>query len=194
MLAPFLGWQVPLLVALQILFMNLVTDDMPAITLGFNPYSSDAMEQKPRKNKNILTKRLVYLMLFTGALMALFTLASYFLSFNIFGNSHAYARTTALVSLILLEIVSAFNYRSFRKGVLNRSPFVNIYLFYASVLSVIATIAVIYSPLNKLFETVPLGIEGWLISVLSAFLLILVFDVIKAVNNKRNNFLNLEAN
>ena len=191
-LAPLLGWQVPLLLALQILFMNLVTDNLPAITLGFNSYSGDTMEQKPRKNRDILNRSMIFLLVFNGALLALLTLSVYFISFNIEGHDTTYARTTALVSLIFLEIVSAFNFRSFRKGVLNRSPLVNPYLFFASLLSIIATILIIYTPLNILFETTPIGIQGWLIAVSSALFLIVVYDILKAVNNKKK-FIDLES-
>ncbi|MBS3077806.1 cation-transporting P-type ATPase [Candidatus Pacearchaeota archaeon] len=191
-LAPLLGWQVPLLLALQILFMNLVTDNLPAITLGFNPYSGDAMEQKPRKNRDILNRRMICLLLFNGALLALFTLSAYFISFNIEGNDAAYARTTALVSLIILEIVSAFNFRSFRKGVLNRSPLVNPYLFFASLISLLATVLIIYTPLSNIFETVPIGIKGWLVAILLSLLLILIYDVLKAINNKKR-FIDLDS-
>ena len=172
--------------------MNLVTDNLPAITLGFNPYSGDAMEQKPRKNRDILNRRMICLLLFNGALLALFTLSAYFISFNIEGNDAAYARTTALVSLIILEIVSAFNFRSFRKGVLNRSPLVNPYLFFASLISLLATVLIIYTPLSNIFETVPIGIKGWLVAILLSLLLILIYDVLKAINNKKR-FIDLDS-
>jgi Ca2+-transporting ATPase len=191
-LAPFLGWQVPLLLALQILFMNLVTDNLPAITLGFNPYSGDAMEHQPRKNRDILNHSMISLLVFNGALLALLTLASFYIAFNIEGHDTAYSRTTALVSLILLEITSAFNFRSFRKGVLNRSPLVNPYLFFASVFSLIATLAIIYTPLNKPFETVPIGMQGWLIAIGLSLFSIILYDILKAINNK-NNFIDLES-
>ncbi len=188
LLSPLLGWQVPLLLALQILFMNLVTDNLPAITLGFNPSSRDALAEKPRKNSEILNKKLIGLLIFNGTLMMLFVLLSYFFTFNLLGKSVEYSRTAALMTLIFLEIVSAFSFRSFRKGVLNRGLLVNPYLFYASIISLIATLAIIYSPLNKLFETVPLGMDGFMIGFSFSLLLIIIFDVLKYVNNKKKFF------
>jgi len=185
LLSPFLGWQVPLLLALQILFMNMVTADFPAVALGLNKHSADSMIDKPRKNSEILNKKMVGLLILNGALMMGSVLLSYFLSFNILGKSVEYSRTVALMTLIFLEIVSAFNFRSFRKGVLNRGLFVNPYLFYAAAISLIATFAIIYTPLNKLFETIPLGIEGLMIGLLSSLLLIIIFDVLKYINNKK---------
>ncbi len=184
LLAPLLGWKVPILLALQILFMNLVTDNLPAITLGFNPPSSDIMEEKPRKNAEILNSKLVVLLLFTGALLTLFVLAGYYIVHNVFMMGEEYSRTVALLVLIILEITSAFNFRSFRKGVLNRGMFANKYLVYASAVSFIATLVVIYSPANKLFETVPLGPKGFIIGIAAAALLIIIFDVLKLLNSK----------
>jgi len=188
LLSPLLGWQVPLLLALQILFMNLVTDNLPAITLGFNPSSKDAMAEMPRKNSEILNKKLIGLLILNGTLMMLFVLLSYFFTYNLIGKSVEYSRTVALMTLIFLEIVSAFSFRSFRKGVLNRGLFVNPYLVYASTISLMATFAIIYTPLNKIFETVPLGIDGFMTGLLFSLLLIIIFDVLKYVNNKKKFF------
>ncbi|MBN1793186.1 cation-transporting P-type ATPase [Candidatus Woesearchaeota archaeon] len=188
LLVPLLGWQIPILLALQILFMNLVTTDLPAITLGLNFSSNDSMNEPPRKKSEILNKNQFILLFFTGILLTVLVLSSYFISFNILGHTHEYARTVALFTLIGLEIASAFNFRSFRKGVLNRGLIVNPYLFYASVISLIATFVIIYTPLNLVFETVPIGLEGIGIVVPVCLFLVLIFDLLKYVNNKKKFF------
>ena len=188
LLSPFLGWQIPILLALQILFMNLVTDNLPAITLGLNPSSNDSMMEPPRKSSEILNKKFFILLFFTGSLLTVLVLSSYFLVFNIMGGTHEYARTVVLFSLIGLEIVSAFNFRSYRKGVLNRGLMVNPYLVYASAISLFATVIIIYSPLNKIFETIPLGIDGLSIGVVLSLSLVLIFDLLKYINNKTKFF------
>lgn len=189
LLAPYLGWQIPLLVALQILFMNLVTDDLPAITLALNPSSSDVMKEKPRKKATILNQKIWGLTVFSGILMALLTLAAFYISFNLFGESIDVARTTALITLIFLEIAQAFNFRSFRFRVLTGSPFANIYLFYASAISLVATMVIIYTPLSKVFETVPVGIMSWMVGIIASLVLILVFDYLKNPKSKIGKFL-----
>ena len=188
LLSPILGWPIPVLLALHILFMNIVTDNLPAITLGFNKSSPDIMKEKPRKNKNILNKNLIILFVFAGTLMALFSLGTFWFTFSVLGQSIEYARTTTLVSLILLEIVGAFNFRSFRKMVLNRSIIANKYLFWASLISIIATILIIYTPINKIFETVPISLVDWVIALVFVFVLIIIFDVLKKINKKKKFF------
>lgn len=184
LLSPLLGWQIPFLLALQILFVNLVTDNLPAITLGLNPTSADVMIERPRRKAELLTRNLFILLFSTSILVASFVLAAFYLSFNIFQEDINTARTTALVSLILLLIASAFNFRSFRKGVFSRSLFANKYLFFASLISLAATVIIVYSPLNVIFETASLSLTGWKIALFFSFLLVLLFDVLKKINNK----------
>jgi P-type Ca2+ transporter type 2C len=183
--SPWLGWQIPVLLAIHILFMNLVTDNIPAITLGLNPTSKDIMEEQPRIKAEFLNKSLIKLIISIGLIMGTFTLGVYYFEFNILGQSVETARTAALFTLIALEIVGAFSFRSFRKKILNRSPFVNIYLVYATIVSFVATLAIIYLPfLRSVFETVPLGIFGWVGALSAGLLAAVLFDTLKHFNNK----------
>jgi Ca2+-transporting ATPase len=186
LLVPVFGWPLPILLALQILFMNLVTDDIPAITLGFNPSSTDIMEERPRKNSELLNKRLIVSLMFAGALMALIVLTVFYINYNVLGEDATHSRTAGLVTLIALEIAGAYNFRSFRKGVLNRSPLVNKYLFYASLISIAATLLIIYTPLNTVFGTSPMTSLEWIISIIAALVFIIVFDVLKRINERKH--------
>jgi Ca2+-transporting ATPase len=188
LLSPFLGWKIPLLLALQILFMNLVTDDLPAITLSFTPYSKDIMEEKPRKKRGILNRSLVYWFVIAGISMAILTLLVFFVTFNIFKQSLEISRTTAMLTLITLEIANAFNFMSFRKRISFRSFFVNKSLFYASIISIAATVLIVYTPLNRIFETVPLRIIDWGVAFLASVFIILIFNLLKNINEKRHLF------
>jgi len=185
LLVPFLGWPIPLLLALQILFMNLVTDNLPAITLGLNKSSADIMDEKPRKDKEILNKPFFNFLLISGSLMAIFVLVSFYVVFNILGQEATDARTTVLLTLIFLEIAAAFNFRSFRKTTLNRSPLVNPYLALASTISLIATALIIYTPLNKFFGTSPIPLIDWIISFGISLVFLFIFDIFKKFNNKK---------
>lgn len=188
-LAPFLGWQTPLLVSIQILFMNLVTDNLPAITLGVNPSAKDIMEDKPRNRENILNRELIKLLMITGISMGLATLLAYYISFNIAGLSSEASRTVAMLTLILVEIASAFGFRSFRKMALNRSPFVNKFLVNASLLSLFSTAIIIYTPASKIFETVALNWTGLIIALICSGALLIFNDIYKWVNLKNPNYL-----
>ncbi|MCL6500959.1 MAG: HAD-IC family P-type ATPase, partial [Candidatus Pacearchaeota archaeon] len=175
-----IGLPLPLL-ALQILFMNLVTDDLPAITLGFNPPSKDVMITKPRKKPNILNKQLIKLLAVAGATMGIATLGTFYFTLNVLKQDLATARTIALVTLIAFEIANAFNFRSFRYPAHKLPLFANKYLVYASVLSILATLLIIYTPLNRIFETVPISGYYFAVAFVISMTIIIVFDVWKKI-------------
>ena len=175
-----LGLPLPLL-ALQILFMNLVTDDLPAITLGFNPASKDVMTTKPRKESSILNKRLITILIIAGTIMGVVTLGTFYFTLNVLKQDIATARTVALVTLIFFEIANAFNFRSFRHPVHKLLLFANKYLIYASATSILATLLIIYTPLNKIFETVPIAWYYFAIAALMSLTVIIFFDVWKRI-------------
>lgn len=183
-LAPYLGWEVPILLAIQILFMNLVTDNLPALTLGFNPSSGDVLHKKTKKKSEIMDFQIISLILMTGFTMCGATLITHYISFNMFGESAAYARTVALVSLILIEIAVAFSFRSFRKLVLVRSPFINKYLVIASAISLLATALIVYTPLRTVFEVVQISWQGWVVGIVASIGLLVLYDIGKIINNK----------
>jgi Ca2+-transporting ATPase len=87
----------------------------------------------------------------------------------------------------MIEIGIAFTFRSLRKLVFTRSPFVNKYLFMASVVSIVATIIIVYwAPARSVFETVPISLNSWVIAVLTALILVVIFDIGKVINKKTN--------
>jgi Ca2+-transporting ATPase len=190
LLAPIFGWYIPILVSIQILFLNLVTDNMSSITLGINPSSKDILNQKPKHNKQILNKTLLGLILQTAGVMTFLTLVSYHVSLYTFKNTESESRTIALITLIFLELVAAFYYRSFRKFTLNRSIFVNKYLVFASFFSIISTILIIYTPLNQILETAPISLISWTIPLFAAIIILITLDIFKYFNLKNPKYLN----
>ncbi|MBI2431235.1 MAG: cation-transporting P-type ATPase [Candidatus Levybacteria bacterium] len=190
LMAPYLGWYTPIITALQILFMNIVTDDLPAITLGFNETSKDIMTERPRNNANILTNEFMNVIILNGVSMGVIAFCVAYLSYNIIQFPPEVARTTVLISMIMVQIANAYNFRSFRYRVLNRGLMVNKYLFFASILSIIATFLIIYTPsLRDMFETTVLGIESWFIAAGAALTIVVIFDMLKTINNKTGLFL-----
>ena len=181
LLAPALGWQVPIITAIQILFMNLVTDSIPAIMLGFNPTSSDIMLAKPRGAKTILNKFVVGTVIFAGLLMSIFALFANYFSINLWGQDHVTATTMVTAALICVEVITAFTFRSFRKPVLSRSPLVNKHLVWATVGSILATLIVIYTPLSGFFETTPIGGKNWLLIIGLCLGITVLFDLAKLI-------------
>jgi len=189
LLAPFFGWGVPILASIQILFINLITDNLSALTLGLNPSSPDIFEQKPKSNQKIVNKELLKLISITSLLMTFVTLFAYNISINFFNHTPTEAQSVALLTLVLAEIATAFSFRSFRKYIVGRSILINPYLAVTSLFSIILTLIVIYSPLNKFFETTPLSYDILLIPFFSFVFMIFLNDIVKFFNLRRNKYL-----
>ena len=179
------GMPLPL-VALQILFMNLVTDNLPSLSLGFNPPSHDVMRTKPRKGSSLMDRQLLGLLALSGSIMAAGTLGVFWYTLNVLSQDVTVARTAALVTLIIFEIANAFNFRSFRYPVHKLPFFANRYLVFASLASLLATAAIVYTPLSVVFETAPIGLPYWIGALLISLSIVLVFDVMKMARGRRH--------
>jgi len=181
-----IGLPVPL-IAIQILFMNLVTDNIPALTLWFTKWSWYIMQLKARKNSNILNTKKKLLLVWVGLYMALVALLVYMLALKVFHRSLPAAHTLVLLTMIMFEISNAFNFRSLYSTFLKTSFKRNILLVYGSIISLLATAAIMYIPfLQKIFETEPLSRHIWVLTFVLSLSIIVVVDVVKMIN--KNSF------
>lgn len=144
------------LTAVQLLWLNIVTDGFPALALSVDPKESDIMRRKPRKpDEKIITKNMG-IMIFILSLM----LAGGAILLMNYGSMFEPGKTNTLVltALVVFEMIMAFLIRSEFKTKL----FSNKYLYYAVMSSITLHILIIYSPLNVFFGTVPLNSRDWL--------------------------------
>jgi len=185
-LAILLGLPAPL-IAIQILFMNLFTDEITAITLAFNPYSRDVMSSKPRRKSQIITRSSFFMLAISGLIMCLGSLGVFYYLISS-GSPVQEARTVAYITMAFFGLTTAFNYRSFRKPTLTRSLFTNRPLAYASLFVIILILLGIYSPLSYLLETTKIEWKYWIIAALISLSVLIVFDLLKWINEKKNIF------
>lgn len=166
--AMLLGLPLPL-VPIQILWVNLVTDGLPAIALGVDPPEEDLMQRPPRDVRESLFARGLGTKIVTrGVLIGLVTLAVFWLEWKSAADQLAKAQTMAFCTLVMSQLIHVFDCRSVEKGIFSRNVFGNPWLI-AAVLSSIGLMAlVLYAPaLQPVFRTVPLGWADWL-TVLAA--------------------------
>lgn len=175
-----LGIKSPLL-AIQLLWINLVTDSLPAIALGLEKEEENIMSRFPRNpKKNLFADGLWWKIMIEGAMLGMFTLLAFSIGNRLY--SVEVGRTMAFLTLGILELVHSFNIKSeesiFKIGVLE-----NKYLVGALVLGVILqVIVVVVSPLAQIFSLVPLTGIQWLYTVLIAIAPIPIVEIQKAVN------------
>jgi len=170
------GAPLPLL-PVQILWVNIIMDGPPAVSLSMEPLHEALMEKPPRKkNASILTRPL-YLSMFIGGIVM--GLGTYFLFSNI-GGSLEYARTAAFTLFVTYQLVNVLNCRSFDQSIFKINFFENKELLLAIIVSFILQLAVVYVPfLQGFFHTDPLNLNDWLIIIPSAFTVLVVDEIRK---------------
>ena len=151
----------PILYPIQILWINLVTDGLPALALGVDPAEPDLMARPPRNPKQgILTGRNLLLILFQGMIMTLSALSALLIANFVFKANDSQIRTVVFGTLVLLQLLHSFNFRVGRRFYFSKSLFANKYLLGAFLLSMILQIFVIFiPPLNSIFKTAPLSLN-----------------------------------
>ena len=175
-----LGIKSPLL-AIQLLWINLVTDSLPAIALGLEPPDKNIMNKKPRDNrKSIFADGLWGKIFVEGIMLGMLTLISFNIGTNLYGVE--VGRTMAFVSLGLLELIHSFNIKSeesiFKIGLLE-----NKYLIGAFILGTLLQIIVVIVPgFASVFKLVPLNSIQWLYIAAISTVPIVVMELQKAVN------------
>lgn len=175
-----LGLESPLL-AIQLLWVNLVTDSFPAIALGLEPMNKNIMNKKPvNAKKGIFTNGMWGQIATEGLMIGIFTLVAFSIG-NYMYNVNV-ARTMAFITLGLLELVHSFNIRS-DESIFKIGIFKNKYLIGAFVLGAILQIGVASIPqINHVFECVPLNGMHWMLIIGIAILPIILIEIQKKWN------------
>lgn len=184
------------LVPMQILWMNLVTDGLPAIALGLNPTDGDLMLQSPRDPKQgVFGQGLLTSILLSGILISVSALLLFSFSLWYYPGELIRARTLAFTTLVLAQLIFSFQCRSEHKSIFQMSFFSNFYLVVAVVLSFGAQIFIMYNPLMAtVFQTMPLTFDDWLLVIIfSQFPLVVdtMFGLVSRILRKRFAFLKL---
>lgn len=150
------------LLPIQILFINLATDGLPAIALGVDPADKDIMLRKPReKDESIFARGLKEKIIIRGSLIGLCTIFA-FLAGKYYSMSLKTCRTLALCTLIMSQLIHVFECRSENHSIFEIKLFTNMYLVGAVTVSVCMLLAIIYNPfLQGIFHTVPLHLGQW---------------------------------
>ena len=184
-LASLGGLPIPLMPA-QILIVNLATDGLPAIALGLEPGEPEIMNKPPRSpDESIFAHGLSGVIIIRGILIALSTLASFIIVLANSKNIVA-ARTAALVTLVLSQLIHVFECKSETRGLFEIRLFSNMYLVLAVISSVIMLLGVIYLPfMIPIFGTVPLNLNEWLISGGISLLVPIIFSIWRDIKNKK---------
>ncbi len=176
--ATLLGLPLPL-TAVQILYVNLATDGLPALALAVDPAEKGLMKRNPRNPRTgIFTRPVVSLMVAGGLWSTLINLGVFIWAMNS-GRSIEEAMTMTFVSLVLIQFFKAYNFRSDRNSVFQK-PFANKWLNWAILWEVVLLVLIIYVPfLHDAFGTYYLLLMDWLIVLGLAVTIMPVLELVK---------------
>ena len=178
-----LGVKAPLL-AIQLLWINLVTDSLPAIAIGLEPPDKDIMNRKPRDSKKgIFSDGLWGKILIEGIMLGMLTLLAFIIGNNMYGLE--VGRSMAFVSLGLLELVHSFNVKS-DESIFSVGIFENKYLILSFILgALLQVIVVMISTFANIFKLVPLSGIQWIYTIIISILPLVIVETQKKFNEMK---------
>lgn len=175
-----LGVKSPLL-AIQLLWINLVTDSLPAIALGLEPPEKNIMNRPPRDaKKSIFADGLMGKIVVEGFMIGMFTILAFFIGNKYYGIE--VARTMAFISLGMLELIHSFNVKS-EESIFKVGLFENKYLLGAFVFGTVLQLGIIFVPsLAEIFKLTQLNTTQWLITIAISIAPIIIVEIQKKFN------------
>ena len=181
-IASLFGWASPLL-PIQILWVNLVTDGLPALALGVDTVDPNIMKRSPRSpNEPVLTKKSGITLVLQGAFIAFCSLFAYQIALLRQPDNLAHARTLAFFVLACSQLFHSYNCRNDRESLFKIGLFTNKKLVYATLVSFILQTAVIYIPFfQKVFKTEPLSLTELGFVTLISSLPLWAMEIIKVI-------------
>lgn len=178
--AAMLLWHKSPLMSMQLLWINLVTDSLPAIALGMEAVESDVMDRKPRpKNEGIFAHGLGVRVVLQGFMFAILTLIGYKVGENV-TNTIAGGQTLAFMVLALSQIVQAYNMRS-EHSLFKIGPFSNRKLNLAALASLALVALVLFTPVRIAFQLVILPWQLYLLGIGLILVPLVIMELAKLV-------------
>ncbi len=184
-IASLVGFPAPLL-PIHILWVNLVTDGLPALALGVDPIDPQIMKRLPRAaDEKVITKDSAVAILVQGAFIAFCTLLAFVFVLYIEKEGITRARTAAFIVLACSQLFHAFNCRSTTESLFKLGILTNKKLIMATGISFVLQMAVVYLPFcQKVFKTEALGIFDWVFVLIVSSFPLWAVEIWKAVKQK----------
>ncbi|MGB9748789.1 MAG: cation-translocating P-type ATPase [Candidatus Woesearchaeota archaeon] len=183
LIAVLLKLPLPLL-PLQVLFMNLLTDDFPALGLGLEPNDEEIMKSPPKNpRENPISRDILFTIVFFGLIMGFGTLLMFHHYLNL---NPSKAQTVTFTTLVMFQMFAVMSSRKMYFSLKHLNPFNNKWLFGAVLLSVLLQIIIVnWHPAQIIFKTVPLNFYDWTKIVLVSSLGFIMMELSKLIFLKR---------
>lgn len=174
-----LMWHESPLLSMQLLWINLVTDSLPAIALGMEPVEPDVMDHKPKpKNEDLFSHGYGIRIILQGVMFGALSLIAYYLGKQGMGTVEG-GQTMAFMVLSLSQVIQAFNMRS-ERSLFKIGIFTNKKLNQATLVSALLVLVVLFTPVSNLFGVVMLSGKLYMIALCLIFTPVVVMELSKA--------------
>ena len=200
--ATLFNWPLPLL-PIQLLWINLVTDTLPAISLGVDPGDKEVMTRKSRNPKeSFFAEGAGMRAVIAGILIGSLTLFSFYIGINehgfgiseLFNNNTpeaetalTYGRTMAFIVLTVSQLFYSLTMRNSQKTIFKIGIFKNKYLIYSIIIGIALQIGLTsFAPIAKIFKVTNISFGNWDIVLMFALIPFAVNEIIKIISRKRN--------
>ena len=187
-LAILLGWASPLR-PIHILWVNLVTDTLPALSLGVDSGDPTVMDKKPRDPKaTLFAEGAGVRLILNGMLIGLLTLTAFAIGTKLYPNSLMHAQTLAFAVLSISQLFHSLNMRHPDKSIFQLGFFTNKYLIYSIILGVMLQVIVITVPtLAAVFKVFPLTLRDWAFVLALSITPLVINELVKAIRRRSHS-------
>ncbi len=179
-----LGWDI--LAPVQLLWINLVTDTLPAIALGVEPVEDGIMKRKPRgKNSNFFSGGVASSIVYQGILEGILVLGAYQIGLHVGPHvgdpsmQHGDALTMAFLTLGLIQLFHAINSKFIHQSIFRKHTFANKWFNGAIIISALIMAAVELPFMTKFFDVTELDGDQWLVILVAGICIILIVEIVK---------------
>ena len=174
-----LGWATPLK-PIHILWINLVTDSLPALSLGVDPKDESVMDQKPRSPKETIFTGALRSFLFNGTLIAILTLIAFRVGMYLYPDSLAHAQTMAFMVISFSQLVHSLNMRNTSKSIFKVGFFTNKLLLLSILAGIVLQSIILFVPaLRDIFKVYLLNTTDWLWIVILSLMPLVLNEIVK---------------
>ena len=168
----------------QLLYINLITDSIPAIALAFEKETDDVMKRDVRKNESsFFTQFLITKIAFAAILKSITILSIYFISNYIWGIN--IATTMTFLTLIVIEMLFALSCKNLKKSILNKQLFNNSYMNKSLIGIIILQLIVFLTPIKRIFNIVNISFYQVIICILISILVFIIDELFKSTMSKK---------
>ena len=182
-----IGWSSPLR-PIHILWINLVTDSLPALALGVDPKDTSVMNDKPRNPKESIFHGVLWNLTFNGLLIGALTLIAFYIGMISYSNSLLHAQTMAFMVMSISELVHSLNVRSTEKSIFKLGFFSNKLLLGSIFIGILLQTMILFTPvLRNIFSVYKLNLYDWSWIIGLSLVPLIVNELIKLLKRYKSN-------